>query len=1032
MPIEEYNIELNLTDAPPAKYKYPVGNRVPLREPPKQENFTSYFSALAAGTIPHRVGVASAVYTDRIMRSFDQNDNFDNVDPSFDSFEAWKSGKHSPEEFEKIGPMKNWEQYSFYVTMRDFEKNNLERLEQSGVTGNVAALLAQIATDPTTYAGFGAAQMLSKGMAAKTAYGLSAAGAGVAYEALQQGTDVADSRSATESLTTVAAAGVMGSLLGKAVDVWGSRKAAGALKATEGKDFYESSMQYVDDAATIEQRARSLGAAAVIKDPEMSKIAGTFARNVSYGLRRLAPRLLTQTASEDVSRVTGEKFFGRTLRTQGDVAGEQRIISFRDNLDVDTAKYLGKTEKMHDAIKQYRQSGGIVDEEAMRQAILRVDDLADNLSDDSASALIARANRDFFEGMAKEAEGIPGFNYRKGYTPMMFNRNAIKQNFDAFSKKFVAMFQRAKTGLADDLSDASNRMTNMIKNKAAQVDIDGLQEEINLIKQLIDTPDADLADEATLYASKFASGQIGAKETLNPFLSKQLPSNFKQRLFNVRDFIDFIEVNPYKLQVSYRREVMPFIASYKTFGERTPEKALEAYRETMQQKISDALKAGNQKLASKLEREREDIVGAIRRGWDDVTGGTITKAGDVIGGPAMNIITAVKNWIAASSLGGIIFASLIEPAAITITNGLKHLPGFGRLLTQMATSPEVRELARKDAYYLSNAMSTGVHYHLMNNFADEMANMEIAGSGITGKIAKASQTVNGYSQIANGNVPFTSVIRTALTVAQQGVLRESLEQLAAGTIKDARKADLAFLGISTDEQARRILKYAKQYGEEIEGNFTFNLDKWGDSPSRRLIEIALVRDNMRTSQNPGIGDVPHIFHVPGANLFTQFKSWGVMATHNYGISALQRADAESLMNVTAYIGISSAAYMLAEVARGNPPPTDLDEIIYSGVTNSGLVGVLPDYGGHWLMNTLLDLESGGAKFAERQDILSTALGPIGTKAQDVQGSILRPLGQAIDPNKDVQFDDTWAKNMLDILPLPFVKPFIKNEILTED
>ncbi len=1167
MPIEDYYIDLDLSDAPPARFKYPVGNRVPLRETSDgNKNDTSYWSAVSASTIPHKVGVASSVYTDRILRAYDSKDNFDNVDPSFDPVEVWKTNKHKPEEFEQIGAMKNWEQYSFYTTMKEYEEKNLERIENSGLTGNAAAFVAQLATDPTTYAGFGAAKMLSKGMAARNAYALSGVAAGAAYEGLQQVADVNESRSAAESLTTIAAAGVMGSVLGSAVDTWVSRKAAGALKATEGKDFHQSSMQYIDDAVTIEQRAKSAGAAAVEKDPELSKILGRPAQTVAYGLRRIAPRLLGQTASEDLSRTTAEKFFGRSLKTQGDEAGVPRIMSVRDNLDTDTALYKGRIQKSYNEFRQFKQSGRMITDDDTKQAILRVADTTDTLADDSASSLVAKSHRSFFDTIANELKNVAGFNYRQGYVPMILSRNLIVKDFNAFKDKFVPMFLRAKAGLSDDMTELSNRMTSMVRNKASAKELEDLQEEINQVRAMMEESDADSIANATIYASKFASGEIGEHSTLSPFYSKVLPSRFKERLLDIREFADFIDTDPLKLQDMYMREVMPFLASHKTYGSRTPLKEIDVYKQQLQEKIAEALSKGDKKLAAKLEREKLDISEAITKGWDDMTAATTVRAGTLLGSNVMNIITAARNWVAATSLGGVVLSSLVEPVAMTLTHGFKKLPGFTRLLGQMATSPEMRQFVGKDAEYLSHAFSTGVHYHLMNNFADEMLNREIAGSGITAKLARGSRAINNGSQILNGNVPFTAVVRSAFAVAQQGIMKESLSQLIDGSIASARKTDLAFLGISTKAQARKILKYAQKYGEEKQGNFVFNLEKWGNEntfnvnqekaltymksnfndqlkrqlalidwlevegkkrvaagskaamhqkddadralarlidedtaslpnvvkdalskefaldqetgeqlnaltdtirgthifnlrkvrddfamdakkeirdylsknvdtealEARRLIEVALTRDNLRTSQNPGVGDTPHLFHVPGANLFTQFKSWGVMATHNYGISALQRNDAEHFMNITAYVGLSAAAYMLAEVARGNPPPTDIDEIVYSAVTNSGLVGGLPDYGGHYLMNTLFDLESGGAKFAERQDLQSTFLGPIGTKLQDIQGSIIRPIGQAIDPNKDVEFDDTWAKNMLDILPIPFMKPLIKNELLTED
>jgi hypothetical protein len=272
--------------------------------------------------------------------------------------------------------------------------------------------------------------------------------------------------------------------------------------------------------------------------------------------------------------------------------------------------------------------------------------------------------------------------------------------------------------------------------------------------------------------------------------------------------------------------------------------------------------------------------------------------------------------------------------------------------------------------------------------------------------------------------------RKSIALAQQGLIKNSLQDLVDGTISEARKVDLAFLGISTKAQAKTMLKYANKYGETVDGIFRFGTEKWDDPIAKQTMELLLMRDNRRVALNPSTGDVPHAFHVPGFNMFTQFKSWSVTAGQIYGLSALQRTDAKSLMSLSAFVGFSAMSYMIAEIARGNKPPTDLDEIIYAGITNSGIFGVLPDYGGHWLANTLFDLEAGGAKFADINRPVDTIMGPLGSTVTDIFGAA-KPISQAIDPNKEAQFDDTWAKNMIDLLPIPLVKPVIKNQLLSD-
>jgi len=237
-------------------------------------------------------------------------------------------------------------------------------------------------------------------------------------------------------------------------------------------------------------------------------------------------------------------------------------------------------------------------------------------------------------------------------------------------------------------------------------------------------------------------------------------------------------------------------------------------------------------------------------------------------------------------------------------------------------------MARRDAESMSYAINTALHSTLGDELVDSLAINEVRGGGKMAAAARNSQWLSNKMQYWSGGVAADHLTRKTIALAQQGLIKNSLEELVDGTISEARKTDLAFLGISSKAQAKSILKYAKQHGETVDGIFRFGTEKWEDPMAKDTIELLLMRDNTRVSLNPQTGDVPHIFHVGGFNLFTQFKSWSVTAGQIYGLSALQRTDAKSLMSLSAFVGISSMSYMIAEVARGNKPPTDPDEIIH--------------------------------------------------------------------------------------------------------
>lgn len=1016
----EQGFDLVLQD--PQSYK--IGRPSPVRDA-QQEEGIGYFEALARTTVPARIGAAIGTGYDNWIRALDINDDLQVVDPEFNPVKAFKDGGHSPDEFQFIGAMTNAEQYADYKTIRDWQTEAEARLSESGVTGQAAAFVAQVATDPTTYFGFGAAQMLNKGMATYKAYGLSAAAAGAVYEGIQQSTDIGELRSTADSLITIGAAGVVGGVLGKGVDVLMSRNA--------GKDFSDISVNFVKDVGGVQQRAKDLSAAAVKNDPEISKVYGRLAYGAAkaYSVLRLSPSVTGQVASEDLSRQVAGQFFERTLLTKGNVEGVPNAPSFIGELDHTTAAYTGRMNSMAREHDNLVKSGVKVDDAIYSEVFDRVRNIEDILDDGTPSAKIANHVREFFSDFSEKLKNVDGFNYRKGYIPSMFDTDVINKNFESFTDVFKKMYVKTRNAVSDDISSLDARLTKLrASGKASEKAIGDLENQLQKAKALASMSDEDLADEAADYALKIATGQINETVLLDPFHGKFMPSQFKERLLEQDDIKDYLVKNPYKLMMSYAREVSPYIASNNALGSRTPSDFIESYSSKMNDKILQAKKSGDAKLEKKLTTEKERIVSSMERGWDDVTGQTQTKFINLTNQSLYNYIKAAKSFTAFSALGNSTLASLPELAATLLVRGFREQAGFVNAMTKFATSPALRAMSKKDTGNIANALSLSLHNKLSNAYVDEISNIAIGGNSASSKVAKKAHYVSHLSMVANGQVPFTSVVRSAIQVAQQGFLRESIDQLARGSLKGERLGDLAKLGIGSRSEAAAIAAQAKLHGETVDGVFFFNTEKWDDKRLAKVVEMAMIRDNRRKSINPNVGDVPHAFRVPGIDLLFQFKSWAVTAGHTYGIASLQKSDASHLMAMSTYIGLSGAAYILSETAKGNEPPTDFDEIMYAGITQSGILGVFPDYGGNYLASTLFDIESGGAKFAEFTDFRAAGLGATYSKLGDVKG-LAQPALDAINPDKEAELNNKFWKDFLDVLPLPFVKPYIKNKLLTE-
>lgn len=1001
---------------------------------PEKENKISYVEAVRRTLLPTKI-VSSLQYNmDVFLRSQDEKDKLEHIDLNFDPVKVWKENRLSERDFKEISQMTNNHQFERWMAQRNFQVEAEEKLSQAGFIGNSAVFIAQLATDPTTYFGFGTAKMLSKGMAAYKAYGLSGIAAGAAYEGIQQSVDDTNMRSAADSMISIGATGVISAALGGAVNAFANRA------AQKGKSFESASVDIVNAVNNLEpQIGKSVGAMEVAKDPNLSVVRGFIPRFFAKAYSPLSPTIRGQVASQAESRELYSLIFGRTLQTEADYmpmapTDEQSIVNNLVKLN-----NISKAEinALAEAAEKYKASGNVLDDDAYKAAIEKINNPKDNLNDGSPLSELAQSILKFGKRFADEAKDIDDFNFRERFFPSMYSHAKITENYSDFVKDLNKIIKNAHKSIPSKITRIQNKIKKM-EDELSKVDDPLLkyrkrkvEEELSKLKvSALKTPEQ-LEDDARAWAEMFLDGNFTEGVSLDNYAVKNIPSHFKERVFDQKRMLKYLEVNPFKVYATYARDVIPHIASHKTLDVSTPDAFVENYKMKMTKKITDLEAAG--KNASKLRNEMKRTIEDISSGWSDITGATsmnVASAG-ALGKNFFNISKALKNFTAATGLSSSIFSMLPEFGATMIIHALKGQKEFVRNMTSLGKSAKALQMKKADARHFSYGMSFAAHKQMANVLSDEFLDYGIRGGGASAVASKAMSFVNHWAQYGNGQMPVTGWIRNTVRAAQQGIFRESLDMLAKGRLSEKRAADLKFLGINQYD-AKQIMEQVKKYSEsDKDGAFRFATENWEDRYLADKVDMMLLRDNRRISLDPQVGDVPHVFRVSGIELLFQFKSWAVTAGHTYGIASIQRMDAQNLIGVTGFFGWAGLSYMMAEIAKGNEPPTDFDEIMYSAVTNSGFLGVLPDYGGHALMNTLFDLESGGARFVEGKDFTDYFAPPVAGKLNSVAG-LTEPLFDAIDPNEEAEINDRFFKDLLNASPLPFIKPYINNELLTDD
>jgi hypothetical protein len=771
-------------------------------------------------------------------------------------------------------------------------------------------------------------------------------------------------------------------------------------------------------------------AASIAESNKKSEVLGFAARKGARGLRLLSPKLFGQSSAVPEVREAFEKVFGRNLKTIGDEAGIARKVSIVEEATNIESRAIGKIAQYNDEMKKLATEGHYLDEAAEAEAILLASNGRFNLKSQPKSVSraayeMAKKYRDYFGDFSKRLEesGIEGYTTRNGYgAPLIFNASKVNRNIPKMTQIIYNGLEKMQKSAGREIQRLEKTMA---QRKNSGLDYTEVKNEIRDLKEFAETETIYLQQDAERAVNRFAAGQ-GWESFNDTQAAKLIPKRFRARMYDFENVIEFVETDPNKLMGGYAREVAPFMASQKVLGEKTPYKLIDDLVDKGLEEARRLEAAGDLKGAEKIKKEIIKAEKSLKTGWETSTGERAQKLRDVMHNDLINWLNASKSIVAITKLGNRVSASISDVNGILLHHHLKGFGGFLNTAQKMALSPELREMSKNQARIMGISMEHSKNTLLHDNLSDALHNAEIGGTGFSGQVAESLRWSSAKFEKINGGVYWDTATRRTMMIAQQGLLKDSMEGLLKGSIHKNSATDLAFLGLDKDISSL-ILKQMDEFGETVDGVFFGHPEKWTDKKAADAWILALQRDGRRTSIQPGIGDTPHFFTVPGVSNLVQFKSWSVTATQVYGLSALQRADAQHMIGIVSLVGMATAADIFDQWSRGNKIHTDPEELLWAGINKSGLLGVTPELGGAYLMNKVFDIESGGARLYDYATLGDVVLGPSLGVVQDI-GGVAKPLGGLLSADEDMRFNDAWAKHLIDLVPAPFVKPYIKNAI----
>jgi hypothetical protein len=1022
-------------------------------------SFGDTVSAFLLDTPPARVGIQSAYYIDKFIQAQQPDYKHEGADPGFNPFDAWKADGANPDNLDDYISMEGEDDLSWYREKENYKAERRDIIDGYGLTGAVGNFALNVATDPTIYFGFGAGKMLSNGMSSAKAYALSGAAAGTTYEALNAYADPEDA-SVLKSGGVVAASAIMGGLLGKAVDSFsfvtkksGGNKTFGefSLGALANQMEFEAAGG-VNGVLNSTAMASSLSAMAARKHDY--RLGGNAASQiVGKILKPLVPKLRGQTSQYTETAEFYGKIFGTSGPTKSNFLGEMTPASVSEEMETIKGEFMGMTRDTFNKIKDAERKGIQFTERDYKAGLLLANTKSnlDNpkLTKDygEAAIMVAKSHRDYFDKWRKtlELNDTSGFSVRQNYAPALLDVDRISTNPRGFTNVLEKSlkYARHKADESVRLLEAKiSTLTARIEGEtqttvitAMRKEIKELADELDSFERLSKMDDDMLAREAEDITNQYIMGSPDAlMSTVKT--GDLLPNRFKARMMDVKDYIDFLHTDPVKLQTSYANSVSPSYAKQKVLGKTSEDEYIADYVAKMADKLS---KAKSQKEMRLLQKEQSQAVADIKTAFSDMSGDFYKEAYGKYGhgiGAALSIAGDTSNFL---MLGNQVMAGVSEPFNIMLhhgvmTGGKPMIQAIGRLLSDKSFRGLNKKVAGQFGIGLEVARA---------QFVGREINNSMVASDVAGGIQAAAHKLSGQFQIYNGAAFWDSTMRTASMVAQTGILSDAMKKLISGRGLDKIQiADLAYLGIDKTN-ASRILKQIEKYPvkhPDYPDLILTNPQAWDDFEAADMWRNAIRRDNQRTSVQSQMGDVPFFFKTPlGSNMF-KFKTWATAASTKIMLQGVQKANGRTAAGATAIVGLGALTDVLINASQGNMDQyfTDsgdvsLAELAWAGVNRSGLAGAIPDLGGSAFMNYAFDIQSGGARFSEYNKFWdAVAFGP----SRNIVGDIVKsaPLPEKNSDgshrlpytNKDGSLRQSSINSMIDLLPLPLVKPYIKH------
>lgn len=313
--------------------------------------------------------------------------------------------------------------------------------------------------------------------------------------------------------------------------------------------------------------------------------------------------------------------------------------------------------------------------------------------------------------------------------------------------------------------------------------------------------------------------------------------------------------------------------------------------------------------------------------------------------PQSKMIRISKQFNAMAYLGLSVTSALVDVARPLMVEGVERTWKHSLRPLMRGVSKETLAMSAKELRLAGTALDLVLSQRALA-FAD-LGDVYAMRSAFERTMTDAT---NRFFQLTGLN-HWTTFMKEWSGMIVMSRIKDTLDDLAAGTIRNEDRAALARIGLSED-LGRRVHAELLEHGEQSttaaggkleDAIFLPNSERWTDREAVSAFRAALFEEVNRTIITPGIGERPHFISSELGSVIGQFKSFGLASQSRVLIGGLQDPDrTRFLQGVALLVAAGMMADTVRDRVRGRKRERDLKERIIRGVDRSGLLGWFAD------------------------------------------------------------------------------------------